>query len=107
MKFCNYNLVHILILPILFSSISINSNFAGEGDNNSNNGYNSFSLNFLQNSYAIETDENDKDSKETKGDESENNEEKSVFNFVAVGDWDCTSETVSYTHLTLPTILLV
>ncbi len=106
MKFCNYNLVHILILPILFFSISINSNFAGEGDNNSNNGYNLFTLNFLQNSYAIETDEkdkdndvkkqdekNNKDSKETKDDESENNEEKSIFNFVAVGDWDCTSET--------------
>ncbi|MGZ5551451.1 MAG: metallophosphoesterase, partial [Nitrososphaeraceae archaeon] len=106
MKYCNYFLVHILILPILFSSISINSNFPGEGYNN-NNGYHSFSLNFLQNSYAIETDENDKenvekqdeinnkDSKETKEDESENNnkEGKSVFNFVAVGDWDCTSET--------------
>ena len=107
MKFCNYNLVLILILPILFSSISFNSNFPGEGDNHSNNGYNLFSLNFLQNSYAIETEEddkdniekqeekNDKDSKETKEDESanKNKEGKAVFNFVAVGDWDCTSET--------------
>ena len=57
LKFCNYNLVHILILPILFSSISFISNLPGEVDNNSNNGYNLFSLNFLQNSYAIETDE--------------------------------------------------
>ncbi|MGZ5471656.1 MAG: metallophosphoesterase, partial [Nitrososphaeraceae archaeon] len=106
MKYCNYFLVHTLILPILFSSISFTSNLPGEVDNNSNNGYNLFSLNFLQNSYAIETDENDKenvekqdeinnkDSKETKEDESANNKEgKSVFNFVAVGDWDCTSET--------------
>jgi hypothetical protein len=104
LKFCNYNLIHILILPILFSSIAFTSNFPGEIDKNSNDGDNLFILNFLPNSYAIETDEkdnvkkqdekNNKDSKETKEDESANNKEgKSVFNFVAVGDWDCTSET--------------
>ncbi|MGZ5485458.1 MAG: hypothetical protein ACXWFB_06070, partial [Nitrososphaeraceae archaeon] len=78
MKYCNYFLVRTLILPILFSSISFTSNLPGEVDNNSNNGYNLFSLNFLQNSYAIETTDekdeedaikqdknNNKDSKET------------------------------------------
>ena len=72
-------------------------------------GYNLIDENVLQNSYAIEkTDDKDnvknqqndekdnKDSKEAKGEESENkndNKGNSIFNFVAVGDWDCTSET--------------
>ena len=101
MKSSNYHLVHILVIPILFSLILYNSNFSGEGDKN-NNEYYFLSLNFLQNSYAIESDEKDEnnnnnnDSKETKEeeeDESENNKGKSIFNIVAVGDWDCTSET--------------
>jgi hypothetical protein len=105
LKFCNYNLIHILILSISFSSILFNSNFPGEEDN-SINAYNLFSLNFLQNSYAIETDNEDKDNvkkqdennnkdskEETKVDESANKGGKSVFNFVAVGDWDCNGET--------------
>jgi calcineurin-like phosphoesterase family protein len=70
---------------------------------------NDYSPNFLQNSYAIETTDdkdegdaikqdknNNNDSKETKEEEDEtenNNKGKSIFNFVAVGDWDCTSET--------------
>ena len=79
--------------------IFYNSNFSGEGDKK-NNEYYFITLNFLQNSYAIESDEKDEnnnnnDSKETKEeeDESENNKGKSIFNIVAVGDWDCTSET--------------
>ena len=100
MNFSNYRLVHNLIIPILFSLIFYNSNFSGEGDNN--NEYDFISLNFLQNSYAIESDEKDEnnnniDSKETKEDveedKSENTKGKSIFNIVAVGDWDCTSET--------------
>ena len=97
----NYNLVHFLVILILFSIIC-NNNFSEEGDSKNNNGYNFISLNFLQNSYAIESDgkdeknnnNNNKD-KETKEeeDESENNKGKSIFNIVAVGDWDCTSET--------------
>ena len=101
MESSNYHLVHVLVIPILFSMILYNSNFIGEGDKN-NNEYYFLSLNFLQNSYAIESDEKDEnnnnnnDSKETKEeeeDESENNKGKSIFNIVAVGDWDCTSET--------------
>ena len=100
MNFSNYRLVHNLIIPILFSLIFYNSNFSGEGDNH--NEYDFISLNFLQNSYAIESDEKDEnnnniDSKETKEDvdedKSENTKGKSIFNIVAVGDWDCTSET--------------
>ena len=98
MKFSNYHLVHILIVPIAFSLILYNSNFNGEGDEN-NNEYDSLNLNFLQNSYAIKSDDkdennnnnNDKERKEEV--KSENNKEKSIFNIVAVGDWDCTSET--------------
>ena len=101
MKPNNYHLVQILIVPMLFSLIFYNSNFSGEGDKN-NNEFDFIGLNFLQNSYAIESDEKDEnnnnnDSKETKEDgeedKSENNKGKSIFNIVAVGDWDCTSET--------------
>ena len=100
MKSSNYHLVHIFVIPILFSLVLYNSNFIGEGDKN-NNEYYFISLNFLQNSYAIESDEKDEnnnnnnDSKETKEDEdeTENNKGKPIFNIVAVGDWDCTSET--------------
>ena len=73
MNSSNYHLVHIFVIPILFSLILYNSNFSGEGDKN-NNEYYFISLNFLQNSYAIESDEKDEnndnnDSKETKEDE--------------------------------------
>ncbi|HEX2407424.1 MAG TPA: purple acid phosphatase [Nitrososphaeraceae archaeon] len=86
MKFLNYNLVCSLVVAILFSIIL-------------------FINNFLQNSYAIETEDKvikqdqtkNKDSKEkTEEDKSDNDNDKdgkSVFNFVAVGDWDCTGET--------------
>jgi hypothetical protein len=101
LKSSNHHLVHIFVIPILFSLVLYNSNFIGEGDKN-NNEYYFISLNFIQNSYAIESDEKDEnnnnnnDSKETKEDEedeTENNKGKSIFNIVAVGDWDCTSET--------------
>ena len=104
MEYGNYNLVYLLVVTLLFSSILFQVKFYG-GDYN-NNGYNLVSLNFLKNSYAIEIDDKGKDdikkqdektnqnSKETKEPESENNNKvKSIFNFVAVGDWDCTSDT--------------
>ena len=105
MEYGNYNLVYLLVVTLLFSSILFQVKFYG-GDYNNNNGYNLVSLNFLKNSYAIEIDDKGKDdikkqdektnqnSKETKEPESENNNKvKSIFNFVAVGDWDCTSDT--------------
>ena len=105
MKSFNCNLTSIIIIHVLISTILLNTYF-GE-DDNSNKEYNLVSLNVLQNSYAIEiTDDKDKvkiqdqtknkDSKETDDEESDNNNNKkgkSIFNFVAVGDWDCTGET--------------
>jgi hypothetical protein len=42
----------------------------------------------------IQDQTKNKDSKETGDEESANNKnKKSIFNFVAVGDWDCTGET--------------
>ena len=93
------------MVHILFSTMLLHSYFSQE--NNSNNLYNLISSHFLQNSYAIETDDDkdklksqdqkeddNQDSKATDDDESDNNnKEKSIFNFVAVGDWDCTGET--------------
>jgi hypothetical protein len=95
------------MIHILFSFMLLYASFSEEDD--SNNLYNLISFNFLQKSYALETDDKDKinthdekddnkDSKVTDDDdeESDNNNKnkgKSIFNFVAVGDWDCTSET--------------
>ena len=102
MKSRNYNLVHFLVILILFS-ILCNNNFSEKGDSKNNNRYNFISLNFLQNSYAIESDEKEDDAKKQDEDnnkdkekefEAENNNKgNSMFNIVAVGDWDCTSET--------------
>ncbi|MGI0052564.1 MAG: hypothetical protein ACRD8K_12595, partial [Nitrososphaeraceae archaeon] len=109
LKSSNYKLINFLVAPLLFSIVLYNSNFNGEGHNN--NRYDFISLNFLQNSYAIESDKKDIDyakkqyvtsnidsKEETKddGSDNENNinkDRKSIFNIVAVGDWDCTSET--------------
>ena len=96
------------MIHILFSTILLYTSYSEEEDINGNL-YNLISFHFLQNSYAIEPDDEDEvntqderdddnqNSKETDDDEeSDNNNEnkgKSVFNFVAVGDWDCTGET--------------
>jgi hypothetical protein len=103
LEFPNYNLVPIIIVSILFFMLFSNTYFRHDHNNNE------YSLNILQNSYAIETDDKDKvnnkaekddnqNSKETDNDEESNNNNnnkggKSIFNFVAVGDWDCTGET--------------
>ena len=86
----------VLIVPILFFMLFYNTHFSRDHSNND------YSLNFLQNSYAIETtddkvkkqdEKNNKDSKETYDDESDNNNKgQSIFNFVAVGDWDCNDD---------------
>ena len=102
LKLSNYTLVSILEVTILFFMLFSNTPFSGHDSNND------YSQNLLQNSYAIETTTDDKDkvkiqdqtknkdSKETDDEESDNNNNKkgkSIFNFVAVGDWDCTGET--------------
>jgi hypothetical protein len=103
----NFNFGHIFLIHILFSTILLYTSYSEEEDINGNL-YNLISFHFLQNSYAIEPDDEDEvntqderddnqNAKETDDDEgSDNNNEnkgKSIFNFVAVGDWDCTGET--------------
>ena len=93
----NYHAVSLLVV-ILFSSIvlSNNGNYFGKGDNIYNEN-DFFNLKFLQNSYSIEEDDDedngDDDGSENEDSESTNKKDKSIFNFVAVGDWDCTGET--------------
>ncbi len=106
-----YYCVGSLLVVILFSFLLLlnnNGNYFEKSYNN-NNIYNNendfFSFKFLQNSYAIEEDDNyddedddndkDKDKDEVEDNDSDNKkkENKSIFNFVAVGDWDCTGET--------------
>jgi len=103
LKFLSYKLIPIIIVPILFFMLSSNIPFYRDHNNNW------YNLNFLQNSYAIETDDEDEvntqdekdddnqNAKETDDDEgsanNNKNKGKSIFNFVAVGDWDCTGET--------------
>jgi hypothetical protein len=68
------------LLFILFCSSSL-----FEKNNNDNRiGINQI---HLQNSYAVEEDNNDQDKEQS------NHNGKSTFNIVAVGDWDCTGET--------------
>ena len=83
----NYHAVSLLV-AILFSSIvlSNNGNYFGKGDNIYNEN-DFFNLKFLQNSYSIEEDEEDDSENEDK--ESNIKKDKSIFNIVAVGDYDC------------------
>ncbi|MDF2737030.1 MAG: hypothetical protein K0S93_886 [Nitrososphaeraceae archaeon] len=103
LEFLNFNLVPIIIVSILCFMLFSNTLFRYD------HSINEYILNFIHNSYAIETYDKDKvkiqeqtknkDSKETDDEESDNNNDdnnnkgNSIFNFVAVGDWDCTSET--------------
>jgi Calcineurin-like phosphoesterase len=83
--------VSLLVIVILFSSIILlnNGNYFGKSDNIYNEN-DFFNLKFLQTSYSIEED-TDNDENEDK--ESNNKKDNSIFNFAAVGDWDCTGET--------------
>jgi Calcineurin-like phosphoesterase len=63
-------------------------NIFGKGDGIDNTI--SFGPIFLQNLYAIEEEEDEDKDKEN---DSNNKKKKSIFNFAAVGDWDCTGET--------------
>jgi hypothetical protein len=63
-----------------------NTNFVVDHSNNN------YSFHVLQNSYSIEED-NEADDNDKDKDASNNNKGKPIFNFVAVGDWDCTGET--------------
>ena len=93
MNFNNYLLISLLAITIFSSTTIFNNNFSVRHDINKEN--NNTSPNFLQNLYAIEEDDDDEDN--DKGEDEKKNfnhkKDKSVVNFVAVGDWDCTGET--------------
>jgi Calcineurin-like phosphoesterase len=84
-----------LVVAILFSSILLlenNFNYFGITDNTYNdNDY--FNFNILQKSYSQEEEDDDNDDDDEKDTNGSNKKDKSIFNIVAVGDWDCTGET--------------
>ena len=96
MNFCNYHIVSVVAIILLsFIMLFSNDNLSRKGGSIDN--LNDLSPIFLQNLYAIEEkdDENNANNKDKdEGDDSNNNKkDKSIFNIVAVGDWDCTDET--------------
>ena len=94
-----YYCVCSIVVVILFSFILLlNNNYFEKNDNN--NIYKKivfFNFQLLQNSYAVEEDnedDKDDDNNNDAADDSDHKKDKSsIFNFVAVGDWDCTGET--------------
>ena len=91
MNSSNYHIVTLLIV-IFFSYIILfnNGNFFIKSDDIHNK--NNIDTIFVQNSYAIEEDD-DNDNEDEENDFNNNKKGKSIFNIVAVGDWDCTGET--------------
>ena len=80
----------ILLFIILLSSIVIFNNYSGI--RNSHNNKDTDTL-FLKNADAVDgDDENDEDEDKNNNADSKT-KTKSIFNIVAVGDWDCTGET--------------
>ena len=83
----------ILLVISVFSFIVLlnNGNYFEKDDDDNNNIYtkqNIFPFNFLQTSYAVEDYDDDADNASD-----EKKRKSSIFNIVAVGDWDCTGET--------------
>jgi len=80
-----------LLVVIFFSSIILfnSDNYFGKNDNIYNEN-DFFNLKFLQNSYSIEEDEEDDSENENKA--SNIKKDKSIFNIVAVGDYDCNGD---------------
>jgi len=80
-----------LLVVIFFSSIILfnSDNYFGKNVNIYNEN-DSFNLKFLQNSYSIEEDEEDDSENENKA--SNIKKDKSIFNIVAVGDYDCNGD---------------
>ena len=88
MNYISYLTVSLLVI-ILCSFIILFNTFFEQNDIN----YTRVGINviYFQTSYAIEEEEyenNDDDKDED--DYSNNKKDKSIFNIVAVGDWDCT-----------------
>lgn len=82
----------ILLFIILLSSIVIFNNYSSI--RNSHNNKDTDTL-FFKNADAVDgDDENDEDEDEDKNNNADSKTKtKSIFNIVAVGDWDCTGET--------------
>ena len=86
-------MVVISLFIVLLFSIAIFNNYSISKNNDINN--KATDILFLKNADAVEEGENSKDG----GDKNEENKAtniknpKSIFNIVAVGDWDCTGET--------------
>ncbi|HSL13867.1 MAG TPA: purple acid phosphatase [Nitrososphaeraceae archaeon] len=85
MNFNNYSIVSLLVAILLYSTILFNNNFLTNRDINKEN---LLGFTFLQNSYAVDDDNNDNDDENNS-----NTREKSTFNIAAVGDWYCSGET--------------
>ena len=91
----------ILLVISVFSFVILlnNGNYFEKDDNGNNNIYTKQSLfpfNLLQTSYAVEDDANNNNNNDEDDDDNGSEEKKrksSIFNIVAVGDWDCTGET--------------
>jgi calcineurin-like phosphoesterase family protein len=92
LNFSNYLIVSFLAVILFLSTLSLNTYFFEKSDT-SNKSIDVGNI-FLQYSYAIEDDDDDEDNdKENEDERSNNKKNKSIFNIVAVGDWDCTGET--------------
>ena len=86
-------MVGFLLIILLYSCIAFN-NLSEKNNNNNRIGINQIRL---QNSYAVEEDGDDDDNGSQDNEKSNvnvnNNKDKTIFNIVAVGDWDCTGKT--------------
>ena len=93
MNFSKYLIVSLLAVILFFSTLSFNPYFFEKSDTSNNESGIDHVL--LQNSYAIEKDDEkneDNDYKKDEDDDSNKKKNKSIFNIVAVGDFDCNGE---------------
>jgi hypothetical protein len=93
LNYISYLTVSLLVIILCSFIISFNTVFEKNDIN-----YNRIGINviYFQTSYAIEEEEHenkDDDDDKDEDDYSNNKKDKSIFNIVAVGDWDCTGET--------------
>jgi Calcineurin-like phosphoesterase len=94
LNFNNYSIITLLAV-LIFTPITIlfNNNFFDQ-NHNINKDNDIRSSNFLQNSYAAEKD-GDEDNDEDEDEENNSNinkKDKSIFNIVAAGDYDCNGD---------------
>ncbi|HEY6588419.1 MAG TPA: metallophosphoesterase [Nitrososphaeraceae archaeon] len=88
MNYISYVTVSLLVIILCSFIISFNTFFEKKDINYNRTGINVI---YFQTSYAIEEEKHENDDDED--DYSNNKKDKSIFNIVAVGDWDCTGET--------------